>query len=102
MHGKGTFTRPDGSLYIGTMRDGKPHGRGFLSHGEVGVTYRGDLVDGTFHGQGELTFPDGRKYVGEFHEGERHGDGVEYSKDGAVSKEGNWVEGVLQVALKKI
>ena len=77
-HGEGKFQAPDGRLYEGEWRNGKPHGRGtmlFLRQNEYGdssrmnigkygslyrpVKYTGDWEDGKRHGKGKLTYVDG-------------------------------------------
>src|SRR6516225_9637527 len=59
----GTFTSPDGSKYVGEVRDGKYNGQGTYS-GPDGRVYVDEWKDGTWNGRGTLTFPDGAKYVG--------------------------------------
>ena len=49
-NGQGTFTSFDGSIYVGTSRNGKPHGKGVMAVGEIGVEYSGDFAEGQFHG----------------------------------------------------
>ena len=101
-NGQGTFTSFDGSIYVGTGRNGKPYGKGVMTIGEIRVEYSGDFIEGEFHGEGEVTLPDRRKYVGEFHAGDLHGGGVEFSMNGTVSKRGKLADGRHQFALSKI
>ena len=51
---------PDGSKYIGQMKDGKRHGQGrFIS--AHGSEYRGEFRDGEPHGKGIYIYADGRR-----------------------------------------
>ena len=56
------------SVYIGELKDGKPHGQG-ISTWENGVQYVGEWKDGKRHGQGRVTWKNGVKYVGEWKDG---------------------------------
>ena len=85
-----TLERPDGSTYVGLVRDGYPHGQGILAWRD-GKRYVGGFRDGKPHGQGVLTWPEGR-YVGGFQGGVQHGHGVMTYSDGRRS-EGEWREG---------
>ena len=51
-----------------------------------GTKYIGELKDNLMNGQGSITFPDGTKYVGEFQNDERHGQGSYIYADGRVEK----------------
>ncbi len=53
MHGKGTWTHPDGTVIEGEWENGKPNG------------------------QGTQTLPDGGKYTGEFKDGKYCGQETE-------------------------
>jgi hypothetical protein len=51
---------PDGSKYIGRMKDGKRHGQGrFIS--ADGSEYRGEFKDGEPYGKGIYIYADGRR-----------------------------------------
>ena len=51
--------------YVGSLKDGKPHGKGFFKARD-GTTYSGQWEDGLMHGKGTLTRLDGHKAVGLF------------------------------------
>ena len=72
---------PNGSYYVGGLRDGEPHGQGFQIWPD-GDRYEGEYRDGTYHGQGVYTWPDGQRYEGEFRNDEYHGQGVMTYPDG--------------------
>ena len=65
LNGQRTLTWPDGTKYIG------------------------ELKDNLMNGQGSIAFPDGTKYVGEFRNDERHGQGSYIYADGRVER-GIW------------
>ena len=85
IHGKGTFTYPDGTKYVGEYKDGKRHG------------------------QGTLTYADGKVYIGEFVAGYEHGKGTCFNKDGSsteceknISSAGKDTHDISFVAKKKV
>lgn len=108
-----TLDFSDGSVYIGTVYDGKPSGKGRLyvrpdnyysgcflagrKHGygrqigPNGLVYDGDWQNDRYHGRGELKTPD-TKYVGQFKNGKYHGDGV-YSIGNEIEYDGQWSNG---------
>ena len=67
LNGKGTYTFPDESIYIGQWMYGKFNGQGtFIWPGKG--KYVGKWRDGESHGEGIITFADGRRYTGHFSE----------------------------------
>ena len=70
MKKKAKLKFPDGSKYVGEVKNGIPHGRG---------TY---------------TWADGNKYVGEWKDSKQHGQGTYTYADGTVEK-GIWENGEL-------
>merc|ERR1712232_98262 len=70
MHGKGTFTWPNGRTYIG------------------------EYISDCKHGMGVFTWPDGSKHEGQWSKGVRHGSGSFTSSSGKVNK-GEWQYGSL-------
>ena len=60
MEGRGVYEG-----YVGSSKDGKPHGKGFVKFSD-GTTYSGQWKDGLMHGKGVLTRLDGYKAVGLF------------------------------------
>ena len=59
----GVLTYPNGTKYVGEVRDGKENGQGTFtfSNGEKWV---GEFRDGKYNGQGNYTFSNGDKYIG--------------------------------------
>jgi hypothetical protein len=68
VNGQGTYTLPDGRIYVGEFKDNKYHGQGILTFPDASK-YMGEFKDGKYNGQGTYTLPDGRIYVGEFKNG---------------------------------
>ncbi|MCI5222155.1 MAG: hypothetical protein D3924_05665 [Candidatus Electrothrix sp. AR4] len=113
LHGKGTFTWPDGNEYSGDWLQGKRHGKGrFIwkngteyigdwkedkSTGQGTYTwvdrdekeYSGEVKDGKFHGNGVITYATGDKYSGSWVNGKKHGKGTYTFNDGTPYK-GIW------------
>lgn len=80
------------SKFIGTMKDGKQHGRGFLEWADGG-TYDGELNNGNLHGHGILIFPNGEKYDGTFRDTNFNGYGV-YVWPNGERYAGYWKDGM--------
>jgi hypothetical protein len=68
-NGQGTLTFPDGRKYVGTFKSDQRHGQGTMTWPD-GRTYEGDFKNGTRTGHGTMTYPDGRTVTGEFKDGE--------------------------------
>ena len=68
--GRGVWHLPDGgeSVYEGSMRDGKKHGRGTFT--SYGARSEGEWRDDKPHGHGTFTLPDGTRFEGEWRNGE--------------------------------
>ena len=64
----------DDGYYIGSFKNGKPHGQGQYQ-GNEGSVYVGEFLNGELNGSGTLEF-NGDKYIGEFKDGKRHGKGA--------------------------
>tara|TARA_B100000780_G_scaffold216071_1_gene155395 strand:- start:1382 stop:3061 length:1680 start_codon:yes stop_codon:yes gene_type:complete len=108
-----TLEFSDGSVYVGTVYDGKPSGNGQL-YGRPEHYYAGYFLNGHKHGKGRQTGPNGLiyqgewqcdkwnghgvlqthdfKYVGQFKNGQYHGEGV-YSIGTDVKYIGHWSNG---------
>ena len=86
--GEGTLTYRDGS-YVGTFRQGLPHGAGFFKHTNGDGMYEGGVVNGVREGVGEHIAPDRSTYAGEWKAGKRHGHGQAVFALGG-SYEGQW------------
>jgi hypothetical protein len=80
-NGQGTLTFPDGRKYIGEFKSDQRHGKGTMVYPD-GRKYVGDFNYGERSGSGSMTYPDGRKYTGEFKAGERNGRGTMIYSDG--------------------
>lgn len=63
---------PDGSKYVGTMKDDMFDGKGTLTFSD-GKKYVGTFKDGLYDGKGTITYPDGDKYTGEWKNGMLNG-----------------------------
>ena len=55
-HGKGILKYHDGSKYVGEFEDGKCNGQGILN--SQNSTYEGEWMDNHIHGRGRLIFGD--------------------------------------------
>lgn len=82
---------PDGSVYKGDIKDGSPHGHGFMNWID-GSSYVGDWIDGYIHGKGTYIWADGGKYEGDWVKGQMHGTGRFQSATGVI-QEGLFTEG---------
>ncbi len=74
-HGEGKVTSPDGSVYEGSMEGGYPHGEGKFTDVTNGYCYEGEFNYGALHGEGTLTYDDGTVYIGSFKDSSFHGYG---------------------------
>jgi hypothetical protein len=91
------FSYPDGSVYMGHMRDGKRHGRGTLRtpafiYGEMSASrYTSDEAAENAH------LAKWHEYAGMWEDDKMHGYGINVRKSGdggeIVIFEGNWVNG---------
>ena len=88
---EGTYTYPDGKVYIGQWELRERNGRGTLKYAD-GRVYDGEFKSGWRHGKGTLTWPSGRKYEGDFVRGSRTGKGTLTYPDGRVYT-GDFVDG---------
>jgi len=83
-HGKGVFTKADGSKYEGTMANGNPHGLCTMTDSS-GVIYVGRYNHGCRHGQFFIYFPDGRRVECEFRHDNLYGRVKFISAEGGVT-----------------
>lgn len=89
--GETQLTLPNGSVYIGTVKDGVPDGRGYFRDPD-GMQYEGEVHEGRREGVGEGLFPNGDDYKGEWKNGKPDGKGSKtYFVGGAY--EGEWKDG---------
>ena len=86
------LTYPDGSEYVGQVKNGKANGKGTLTWPD-GRKYTGQWENGNRHGKGTMTVPNGPKYVGEFKDDHVHGKGILYNPDGSVHTKGTFQDG---------
>lgn len=108
-----TLEFSDGSVYVGTVYDGKPSGEGRLyvrldnyytgyfldghKHGRGrqigpnGIVYVGEWRNDKHHGKGELVCPE-FKYIGHFNNDNYHGHGI-YSIGNDIEYDGHWSNG---------
>lgn len=93
-HGKGKYTWPDGTIYIGFWSNDLEHGYGkkFFANDDV---YRGNWKNGAFHGQGAYIWNNGQIYEGQWEDGFEHGFGSKTTSKG-VKTRGHWMYGEFQ------
>ena len=87
-----TLIFPDGTKYIGTMKNGEITGEGEYIFSN-GATYKGQVLNGLRHGWGVYKSP-GILFEGEWKNGLKHGKG-NIKQDG-MELDGEWEEGVLK------
>ncbi len=90
-NGRGTMKYADGRVYTGEFKSGLRHGKGIMTW-PSGRRYEGDFIRGKRSGKGILSYPDGRVYTGDFLDGERSGSGVMTFPNGE-RLEGQFVDG---------
>ncbi|KAL6073139.1 Phosphatidylinositol-4-phosphate 5-kinase [Balamuthia mandrillaris] len=94
LHGHGTMTWKNGSVYKGFWRNNQRHGDGimtFHSHDRFGrLCYDGQWKHDMMHGEGVMLWRDGSKYVGDWRRGQRCGLGVQLFSNGQQQYEGQW------------
>ncbi|XYJ10541.1 MORN repeat-containing protein [Telluria sp. B2] len=90
VQGEGELKTAD-YTYIGTLRRGVPHGKGFFTY-KSGMQYEGDVVAGQREGKGIAVETDRSEYAGEWKDGRPHGWGeMKYAEGGSYS--GQWQQG---------
>jgi hypothetical protein len=82
---EGTFTYPNGQVYIGQWEFLERNGRGTMKYAD-GRVYIGEFKSGLRHGKGTMTWPSGRRYEGDFVHGKRTGKGTMVYPDGRIYK----------------
>jgi len=85
------LTTADGGHYYGSLRDGKPNGRGRVEW-DNGARYEGTFENGVYQGRGRFVGADGRRYEGEFANGLFDGRGRFESPNGEIY-EGDFEKG---------
>ena len=89
--GEATLTY-EGGTYIGTFRNGLPHGSGYFKHTDGKGLYEGGVADGLREGMGMHIARDRSTYEGGWKAGKRHGFGKAVFALGG-SYEGEWRDG---------
>ena len=76
-----TYTFPDGSVYVGQLRNGVPHGlgKGVFNNGQI---YEGEWKSGLRDGFGKYSWPDGTIYEGRWKDDKYDWFGQYVSSDG--------------------
>lgn len=93
LHGHGTLVWGNGDKYEGDFRDGLMHGDGvFQGYRE---RYEGEFENGMYHGEGKLFDNDRLVYEGEFERGRFHGEGKLYWKN-EDTYEGEFSQGRIE------
>lgn len=88
-----TITYPDGSKYVGEIKNGKRHGKGNYLFAS-GDRYVGEWYNNNITGKGIFLFRYGDKYEGEFLKGKFHGDGG-YTDQNGDNRGGTWKNHIL-------
>jgi formylglycine-generating enzyme required for sulfatase activity len=91
--GQGTFTYSEGSVYVGQWKNSKRNGRGTYNL-PGGSKYVGQWKNDKFDGQGTYTYHDGSVYVGQWKDSMRNGQGSYTSANGSKYV-GQWKNGKL-------
>ena len=84
-HGKGTYTYSDGATYVGGFLNGKESGEGIFNCWVHGATYVGSFKNSKKHGFGVYNYPNGDLYEGYWRDGKKNGEGTYTYKDGKIN-----------------
>ena len=91
-----SFLESSTYTWSGDCVDGKVSGEGrgvwHMPDGRKGSIYEGSMREGKQHGQGTIVFPSGNRYDGEWRYGRPHGYGTKTDADGDRF-EGEWLNG---------
>lgn len=79
----GSLEFPNGSKYIGEIRNDKANGNGIVTF-PSGSKYVGQFSDNKFYGQGTYSFANGDKHVGQFSDNKLHGQGTIFGGGGKI------------------
>ena len=82
-HGKGTYTSASGEIYDGQWENDKRHGKGKQIYA-IGDVYNGQWENDKRHGKGTMMYDGGSVFNGEWKDGNRHGDGRMIYSNGDV------------------
>lgn len=91
-----SVSKPDGTKYVGEIRNGKPDGRGTLT-GPKGFKYVGEFRDGQPYGRANVDFmtEDGKRYTGEVFNAKPDGRGTLSDPSSGFRLEGTFSNGEL-------
>eukprot|EP00585_Thalassiosira_rotula_P015744 CAMPEP_0196184276 /NCGR_PEP_ID=MMETSP0911-20130528/33560_1 /TAXON_ID=49265 /ORGANISM="Thalassiosira rotula, Strain GSO102" /LENGTH=243 /DNA_ID=CAMNT_0041454411 /DNA_START=48 /DNA_END=779 /DNA_ORIENTATION=- len=92
IHGQGSLTLIDGSVYTGSFFNGLFHGRGMLQDDSHNHMFFGEFENGERSGEGDETLSDSTRYKGSYRRGKRDGPGVLFDPDGLEIYNGEWKE----------
>jgi hypothetical protein len=90
---KGRKLMPDGAVYEGEFRFGKPNGFGKLRFTD-GTVYEGEFMAGVRSGQGTQHYYNGDVYKGQWADDQMNGQG-EYRWANGATYQGNYVAGLM-------
>jgi formylglycine-generating enzyme required for sulfatase activity len=79
-NGQGTYTYPDGSIYVGQWKNDKFNGQGTFSYSD-GSVYTGQWENSQRNGQGTFTRLSGSKYLGHWKNDQFDGQGIYIYRD---------------------
>lgn len=91
--GEAKLTSREG-IYTGMLKNGLPHGQGYVEYANGGGWYEGALANGKPEGAGIYLAPDRSKYTGHWKDGKRHGFGEQSFSLGG-SYQGQWQNDVF-------
>ena len=92
-NGQGTFTYSDGSVYVGQWKNGQRNGQGVYTTSS-GSRYKGQWENDQFDGQGVYHYSDGSTYEGHWKNSQRNGQGI-YTTSNGSKYQGQWKNGKL-------
>ena len=84
VHGHGSESWPDGTVYIGSFHMGLKQGQGRLTL--KGLMYEGEFFNNLFNGEGKITYENGDEFQGQWADGLKHGYGELRCKNGKIYK----------------
>jgi formylglycine-generating enzyme required for sulfatase activity len=87
-NGQGTYTYPDGSVYVGKWKNDKFNGQGTFTYSD-GSVYVGQWENSQRNGQGTFTYSDGSVYVGQWENSQRNGQGT-FTRPSGSKYQGQW------------
>lgn len=98
-NGWGTYSYPDGSLYIGEFKNNKREGQGTLIY-RRGTKYKGSHANNTRNGFGVYYYPNGNKYEGGWKNNRKSGEARMFT-EGHLEFIGIYKNNILKSKLDK-